>query len=252
MIHYHGGPMWGGEECFNALYKDRCALVSFARPEQLKKVVKVAKSVVLDNGAFSTWKKQKKSGEILCWDAHWTRYYLWIVKWIGLIDWFIIPDVIEGSEDENDRLVDRVPASLVNKAVPVWHSDESLDRLASLCKRFNRVAIGLCGPHRITMSKAAQDRLQEAFTRIYVEESIEVKIHGLRMLDGRVLGKFPLDSGDSSFVAVNVPKTKLQMVHEQRKLNRTVIYRSKIEGVLPPSISEWVELNSSNVQMRML
>lgn len=239
--HYHGGPMWGGEECFNALYKDRCALVSYARPQQLKKIVKIAKSVVLDNGAFSTWKRQKKSSEIMDWDAHWTNYYLWVVKWIGLVDWFVIPDVIEGTEEENDRLVNRVPSSLVDKAVPVWHSVESLDRLVRLCKRFDRVAIGLCGPHRKTMSHAAQERLTEAFTEIYIKRNLKTKMHGMRMLDGRVLGKFPLDSGDSSFVAVNVPKTKRQMVQEQRKLNRTVIYRSKIECVNPPSIAEWVD-----------
>jgi len=133
-----------------------------------------------------------------------------------------------------------VPKELLHKAVPVWHSVEPLERLVMLCKRFDRVAIGLCGKHKKTMSKVAQARLQEAFTEIYINNDFKTKIHLLRGLDGRVLGKFPIDSGDSCFVAVNVPKTKLQMVHEQRKLNRTAIYKAKIEGVFPPTIDEWV------------
>ena len=101
------------------------------------------------------------------------------------------------------------------------------------------------------MSKAAQLRLQEAFEKIYIQERLATKIHGLRMLDGRVLGKFPLDSGGSSFVAVNTPKTKLQMTEVQCKLARTSIYKNKIESVIPPSIDEWISSQSQN-QLNLL
>ncbi|CAM0041880.1 queuine tRNA-ribosyltransferase [Vibrio phage K394] len=204
--HYHGGPMWGGEECFNTLYKNSSVLVSFSRPEQLKKVIKVASDVVLDNGAFPNWKNAKRKNLIVDWDAYWTKFYMWILAHIGSINWFVAPDVIEGTEEENDELLSRIPSSLKHKAVPVWHSVESIDRLVRLCEQWPRVAIGLCGPHEKTMSKPAQDRLEEAFKAIYIDRDIDVKIHGLRMLDGRVLGKFPLDSADSTNVSINVPK----------------------------------------------
>lgn len=258
MIHYHGGPMWGNVDigpkkiwCGDVLYKNSCALVSYARPEQLKRIAPMCKSLVLDNGAFSTWRKNKKEGGDFDWIAHWAGYYCWVLANYSKIDWFIIPDVIEGSEKENDDLINQLPSSLKEKGVPVWHSVESLDRLVKLCKKWPRVAIGLCGPHEKTMSKAAQLRLQEAFEKIYIQERLATKIHGLRMLDGRVLGKFPLDSGDSSFVAVNTPKTKLQMTEVQCKLARTSIYKNKIESVIPPSIDEWISSRSQN-QLNLL
>ena len=120
---------------------------------------------------------------------------------------------------------------------------ESIDRFIMLCEQWPRVAIGLCGDHDRATSKKAQERLTEAFTEIYIKRNIAVKIHGLRILDGRVLGKFPFDSGDSTSVALNVPKTKMQFPDEQRKLNRTVILRAKIENVIPPTIEEWKEAN---------
>lgn len=205
-IHYHGGPMWGGKECFNALYGNSCALVSFSRPEQLAKVIEIAKAVTLDNGAYPNWKNAKRKNLIVDWDLYWESYYEWVEAYINSIKWFIAPDVIEGTEEENDELLSKLPEHLKHKAVPVWHSVESIDRLVRLCEEWPRVAIGLCGPHETTMSKPAQDRLEEAFKAIYVDRKLKVKIHGLRMLDGRVLGKFPLESADSTNVSINVPK----------------------------------------------
>lgn len=50
--------------------------------------------------------------------------------------------------------------------------------------------------------------MDEVFTEIYINRNLKVKIHGLRMLDVRVLGMYPFASADSTNVAVNVPKTE--------------------------------------------
>lgn len=202
--------MWGGKKCFETLYKNSCVLVSFSRPEQLKNIINIAKAIGLDNGAFPIWTNAKKKNSIVDWPAYWTAFYQWILANIGVIEWFIAPDVIEGTEEENDELLSKVPSALRHKAVPVWHSVESIERLVRLCEKWPRVAIGLCGPHKTTMSKPAQDRLEEAFKAIYIDRKLNVKIHGLRMLDGRVLGKFPLDSADSTNVSINVPKWEVK------------------------------------------
>lgn len=238
-IHYHGGPLWGGEELLPALYQNGGALVSFARPEQIKKISALKCKLVLDNGAFSTWKKSLV-GEVMDWDTHWTRYYQWVQTWFHRIEWFIIPDVIEGSEEENNRLVARVPATLREKAVPVWHSDESMERFIRLCEQFPRVAIGCCGPHRSIRSLAWKIRIEQAFIEIYVARDLPVKIHGLRMLDGRALSQFPFDSADSTNVAINVPKTQVRLPNVTDKLHRVGILRAAIEKVNPPTVHEWV------------
>lgn len=241
-IHYHGGPVWGGDEIISALYRNGGCLISYARPDQIKKVAKIPCSLVLDNGAFSTWRSagEKRSQE--WWDNHWSGYYDFVAGWISRIEWFIIPDVIEGSEEENDRLIDMVPDWLVHKAVPVWHSDESIERFIRLCERFPRVAIGCCGPHRSIRSAAWKARMNEAFGEIYIKRQLSTKIHGLRMLDGRALSQFPLDSADSTNVAINLPKDKVRLPTIKCKLARTVIMRNTIEMVTPPGINEWVAI----------
>lgn len=139
-VHYHGGPIWGDREyptdiLIKALYRDGGALVSYARTDQLKKIVNIPCKLVLDNGAFSTWKKAKSHSEVVDWNSHWNGYYDLVGAWYSRIEWFIIPDVIEGTEMENDELITRLPSWLRDKAVPVWHSDESIERFVRLCEK---------------------------------------------------------------------------------------------------------------------
>lgn len=239
-VHYHGGPLWGGDELIKALYEDSGALVSFRRPEQLPKIAKLKCKIMLDNGAFSTW-KAKKGNEDFDWDKHWTNYYLWVLKWFSRIDHFIIPDVIEGTEDENDRLVWRCPDFMKSKAIPVWHSDESLDRLGRLCDSFDYVAIGCCGESKKIRSPSWVKRMDEVFSFLYVENNYITKIHGLRMLDGRVLSKYPFGSADSTNVAINTPKTKVRLPIVTDKLHRVAIMKAAIEKVKPPTVDSWLQ-----------
>jgi hypothetical protein len=245
-VHYHGSPMWGNVDigegkkiwCGDVLYRDSCALVSYAhsRYKQIDKILPICKSMVIDCGAFTFYQRGEKVD-----DSFWGGYYQYVLKYIGLIDWFVIPDVIGGSEEENDLMIDKVPSSLKHKGVPVWHTNESLDRLERLCLSFERVAIGAIREHKpVATNKDGNEVLTSAFDYIYRKKKIDVKIHGLAMLDGRILGKLPFDSADSAFVATNVPKTKLQMTEVQCKLARTAIYKSKIECVIPPTVSEWI------------
>ena len=238
-VHYHGGPIWGGDEIVKACYSNGGALVSFARPDQVKKIAALRCRLALDNGAFSTWKSSKSSSSIINWDDHWRDYYMFVWRWYHRIEWFIIPDVIEGTQEENDRQIARLPAFLREKAVPVWHSDESIERFIRLCEEFPRVAIGCCGPHRSIRSKAWRERMTEAFDAIYKERNLPVKVHGLRMLDGRALGVFPFDSADSTNVATNVPKDQKRFPEVKDKLHRTAILRASIEKVKPPAVFEY-------------
>ena len=243
-IHYHGSPMWGNVDigegkkiwCGDVLYRDSCALISFAhwRYRQDRKILPIAKSVIFDCGAFTFYMAGIETD-----DAFWAEYYACVLAYLSRIDWFIIPDVIGGSESENDRLINHLPTSIKHKGVPVWHSNESIDRLIRLCTNFDRVCIGLIKEHKPATSKKAKKILDEVFTVLYFLNGVSTKIHGLAMLDGRVLGKYPFASADSSFVATNVPKTKTQITEVQCKLARTAIYKNKIECVIPPTPEEW-------------
>ncbi|MWL81075.1 hypothetical protein GQM10_28215, partial [Escherichia coli] len=163
-----------------ALYRDGGAFVSFARPEQMKKIAMFPCDIRLDNGAFSDWMKALKKGTPVDWSKRRAKFYDFVGKWFSRIEWFLIPDVVEGTEAENDEQIELVPDWLKSKAVPVWHTDESIERLLRLSGKFEWVAIGCCGPHRHIRSKWWEQRMDEVFTELYINRNLKVKIHGLR------------------------------------------------------------------------
>ncbi len=199
IIHFHGTPIWGNKgEVLSASVKNGGAFVSYARPDQINKCLEICKFIGIDNGAFSAWKR----GLSIDWDK---EFYPWLLKYVfhPKVAFFIIPDVVEGGEEENDRLIEEVPAMVRDKAVPVWHLHESIERLVRLCKKWSRVAFGSSGEYAAIRTDRWHRRMNEAFEAI---KGIDVKIHGLRMLDGRVLGSYPLDTADSTNIASNTPK----------------------------------------------
>lgn len=243
VIHFHGTPVWGNKgEVLKAAVRNGGAFVSFARPDQIRQCLELCNEMGIDNGAFSHWKR----GLVIDWARD---FYPWLMQYYfhPKVTFFIIPDVIEGGEEENDRLIANVPAMFRDKAVPVWHLHESIERLVRLCKEWPRVAFGSSGEYAVIRTKAWHQRMTEAFDAIC---GIDVKIHGLRMLDGRVLGNYPLDTADSTNLACNVPKWKKKypdIGHHiaQRQpftagdkaellVYRAAVLRGAVESVTPP------------------
>ena len=98
MIHYHGGPITP-DTCAIKAWKGRHAFISFAHSGQIGLAAQHCQSFAIDNGAFSFWKAGKQTD--------WDSYYDFIKAWRShpSFDFAVIPDVIEGSEDEkNARL----------------------------------------------------------------------------------------------------------------------------------------------------
>lgn len=173
------------------------AMVSYEHPEQLEVAAEICQSVVLDNGAFSAWKQGKT--------YDFAGYADWAAKWVRhpSVDWCVIPDVIDGSEAENDELLHRwtLPSAV---SVPVWHLHESLDRLERLLA-YPRIALGSSGDYATIGNDRWWKRMAQAMRIICDENGIpRTKIHGLRMLDPGVFSKLPFASADSCNVARNV------------------------------------------------
>jgi hypothetical protein len=81
-------------------------MISFARNEQIGIAAEVGSSFVLANGAFSLWRVGQRR-------PAWDSYYRWVEAWRNHpgFDFAIIPDVIDGSEEENDDLMAQWPQS---------------------------------------------------------------------------------------------------------------------------------------------
>lgn len=197
MIHYHGGPITPQEAAL-AAWTGRSAMISFAHPGQLPIAASVCRGVALDNGAFSFW----KSGRPVDWPA----YYDWAGGWIlhPAVDWAIIPDFIDGTEEDNDALLAEWPHRKA-LGVPVWHLHESLDRLARLAADYPRVALGSSGEYADINSLGWWDRMGQAMGVVCDSEHRPlVKLHGLRMLRREIVESFPFSSADACTIAVNI------------------------------------------------
>lgn len=198
MIHYHGIPITPEAAAAQILAR-RHAMVSFAHPEQSELVTDACQSFALDNGAFSAW----RAGTPI---IEWTVFYEWVRTWQQHpgFDWFLIPDVIDGSEEENDALVS--DAALFPHGVPVWHLHESLDRIERIIAQgFLRIAIGSSGMYARIGAPAWWRRMAEAMSVLCDGHGRpRIRLHGLRMLDPYVFASFPFASADSTNVARNV------------------------------------------------
>jgi hypothetical protein len=199
MIHYHGTPIGGSRVDTIRFLMGRHALVPFTYTDDIGPVADVCQSFVLDNGAFSVW----KSGKVLDVEG----YKAWVREWClhPGFDWALIPDVIDGTEDENDAMLMDWHFSRLDKyGVPVWHLHESLERLERLCKNFRIVALGSSGQWSSPGSVTWWERMREVMAAACDKDGRpKAKLHGLRMLDPEVFSRLPLSSADSTNAAVN-------------------------------------------------
>lgn len=197
MIHYHGGPITP-DTCALKVWTARHAFVSFAATQQMALAADVTQSFALDNGAFTFWKQGV--------ETRWSNYYDWVNVWRRHpgFDWAVIPDVIEGSEAENDALADKWPFPRHQGAV-VWHVNESIDRLKRLASEWPRVCIGSSGEWDVSTPRRFLGRAYQAIGAICDGDSRPIcKLHGLRMLNPAIFSKLPLSSADSTNVARNI------------------------------------------------
>lgn len=191
MIHYHGTPITPMDALHTLHGKHFC--VSFAAPADVSRCHKIGQSVMLDNGAFSMWKANKR--------IKWSDFYIWVEEWLSFpTTWAVIPDIIDGDSDIQDELVDEWP--FVGKGAPVWHMNETLERLRWLTDVYPRVCIGSTSVYSQVMSQEWQIRMDESWDYISKGRKFLPAVHMLRGMQcsGR---RWPFASVDSTDIARN-------------------------------------------------
>jgi hypothetical protein len=190
MIHYHGTPLTPRSQLERMAGRNFC--VSYAEPRDLETCLRIGQSVMLDNGAFSAFTR----GNPL--DVK--GYYAWCDASLAHPHWAVIPDVIDGTEDEQRALVKTWPFG--NYGTPVWHLGMPIAYLLDLCSNWPRVCFGSSGAYWQIGTPAWCGRMDEAFNTLAKAFGRIPWIHGLRML-GQADGPWPLASADSVNVARN-------------------------------------------------
>ena len=191
MIHYHGTPISPKSELYKLEGRNFC--ISFYRKDSIKHCLKIGQSLMLDNGAFSAWRKGV--------EIDWNKYYKWIEPLICPHIWAVIPDKIDGTEYENDELIKACPFDK-NMAV-VWHMHENWDRLFRLIENHDKVCIGSSGDYATVGTKRWHERITEMFDLITDRNGkIPVWLHMMRGLK-MCKSNYPFTSVDSTDIARN-------------------------------------------------
>lgn len=194
MIHYHGTPITPNATLLTLAGK--CFCVSHARPDQVETVHQIGQSVMLDNGAFSKWKRG--------YAPDWTGYYDWCDRWLDYpTTWAVIPDEIGGGSQEQDALIRDWPHS--HKGAPVYHLDGDLmqpvHRLLRLLDEWPRVCIGwveqspILGPTYVR----AMDTVWNEIAKRHARTPSVHKLRGMQLSTR----EWPFASVDSTDVAQN-------------------------------------------------
>lgn len=204
MIPYLGTPITP-----NAILSDLQSyhgLVSFWRPDQIERVASTAQSFALDNGAFSAWTAGRPVSD-------WEPYYAWCAEWLGHpgCDFAIVPDVIDGGVEQNNRLEIQWPFGTHGSGAPVWHLHEPINRLTRMARNWHRVCLGSSGEYAVLKTARWWSRMHEAFEALCGASGRPMcKVHGLRMADPEIVEVFPFASVDSTNVARNHARTRTQ------------------------------------------
>lgn len=193
MIHYHGGVLHTGAIPYEA-YAGRHFCVSFAYPEKMELYHQIGQSVCVDNGAFSLWKEGRP--------VDFPAFYEWVEPWLAYqTTWAIIPDVMDGTEEENDQLIAEWPFDR-EKGAPVYHIPESLDRLDRLCDEWPLICLGISSERygRINCPKW-KARMEQIMDVACDDRGFpRTRMHLLRGL-AFSSGPYPIYSADSASVA---------------------------------------------------
>lgn len=197
MIHYHGMPITPATAAVSAVQGGH-GFVSFQHPDQLGIAAEVCQSFAVDNGAFSAWKSGNPR-------TNWVEFYKWALmcSTIPNCDFAVIPDVIDGNENDNNALIKEWPLGKFFGA-PVWHMHESISRLIWLSQTFYRVCIGSSGEFAEIGNSLWWGRMSEAMNAVCPDGNPVCKLHGLRMLDPEIFTKLPLSSADSTNIGRNI------------------------------------------------
>jgi len=192
MIHYHGMAGAGTSRDWITLARGRHCFVSYAACDKLPLFASVCASFCLDNGAFTAWKQ----GKTFDMDG----YLSFVREWMHHpgFDWAVMPDVIDGSEEENDEWLNAwtLPKHL---GVPVYHMHESLERLERLINEYDYICIGSSGEYSQPNSKVWWKRMNQIMDVATDEKGTpKTRMHGLRMLNPKVYTKLPIKSADST------------------------------------------------------
>ena len=195
MIHYHGTPLWPRSELEKLSGKNFC--VPFENSRDADWCIKNAQSIMWDNGAFTSYTKEKT------FDMN--KYIVWLDDKLYGSNWAVIPDIIGGTIEDQKSYMANWPYPK-HLSAAVWHMHLSFDWLKNLLDNYPRICFGSSGKYWKVGNADWSKRADEAW-EIIEKSNARPWVH---MMRGLKLSKerWPFASADSTNVARNF-KSKL-------------------------------------------
>lgn len=228
MIVFHGTPLSGSTAIVARILLSRFALLSLARLDQLNLVVDHCAGFCVDNGAYTFWRK----GTTPSWEAY--KDFIKEVELFPNYQFCFIPDVVMGTVQENDKLLEQY--SDLKRGVPVFHQGEPLQRLLWLTENFERVAIS--SVEKKLPSPEFHAWMQGIMQVITTPEGLPLcQIHGLRMAHPEIVERYPFSSVDSTNLGQNYnnpARWKTGRYQPTGPETRGLVLRDRIESIQSP------------------
>jgi hypothetical protein len=191
--------------------------VSFADRRQTERVLELQDPngmLLLDNGAFSHWRKGNGKIDRLA-------FFNWANDIQARCDVAVavIPDVIQGSEEENwmeAAVAVRDLSDFPERLAFCWHMNDSLEQLTKAARLFNVVCIGSCAEYDVQTNRQGYfARLREASAVLDYVEHFYGRRPWVHLMRGVAVLKNAVrfESADSTNVARNHNRTKGQPQH---------------------------------------
>jgi len=207
VIHYHGTPITPHSEMLKMAGKHFCVCFNDAR--NIDWCISNGQSVMLDNGAFSAFTQGKTTD--------FKAYEKWLEPYLYPPNWCVIPDVIDGTVEQQVDLIrsfNHLPDHLI---APVWHMHLDLDWLLEIADQFDRFCFGSSGQYWQVGSESWSRRCDKAWN-VLTQKGYKPWVHMMRGLS--LAGdQWPFASADSTNVARNF-KNKGQQVCPERMARR--------------------------------
>lgn len=192
-----------------------CVSYATCRGAQVEDAIRfVGKDQILlvDNGAYTHWKRCRKAGG----SGEMTEAYI-----DGFEEWAqdildrcpqavaVLPDIIGGTPDENYRLMCETMLD-TDRCMAIWHLDEPIPYLIDLCERFGWIGFGSAGAYKTPGKPEWHARIKEALAAIDAwdarqkadnEGLVRPRLHLMRAQ--AFFHLYPFDSCDSCNIALN-------------------------------------------------
>jgi hypothetical protein len=192
-IHYHGFPLTPEVLLLDLAGRHVCISYATRRTYQTETCLRRMQSIMFDNGAFTIFRQGGRLDE--------KAFYGWIDPMLGHPHWAVVPDVIDGTVEEQRELTRTWPFPREFGA-PVWHLGLPIDYLLELVDEWPRVCLGSSGQFWQVGGPDWARRMDEVSDVLFKRRVRAPYLHGLRMM-AQAGKRWPLASVDSVNVARN-------------------------------------------------